>query len=352
MSQIAGDAIRAGATLTAAAMQAEARKAAADRAAEAQERINQWMIDWAKEQQGEGGAPVFMPRYARELEQQMFGEAEDIYGSTFRPVRDQRESYERIKQKYQPMFGDMISDIESGRYGEGRLDDFSPVAEARSSAARTTTDSFQQALQTRLGQIEAQQRKAGFGGTGAPTQNLMLGQQFAAQQSGAAAIANANLQNAIQEQAIRDANAQLQMGTALQAPQLSLQATQFENMVPTAMANEYMARMGVFSPYRVQRSPYSPALRAPNYAPDPSMGAAVLGGIGGLAGAWSDQQANQQLAREMQYPSQSAVMGGQPLTIGDYQSGGGASGWDPFTAYDNNNGMGWDPAGEMTAGGG
>lgn len=338
----AGDVTQAGAMMGAAGLQAQARKEAADRAAESQERINQWMIDWAKEQQGEGGAPVFMPRYARELEQQMFGEAEDIYGSTFRPVQDQRESYERIKQKYQPMFGDMISDIESGRYGEGRLKDFSPVAEARSSAARTTADSFQQALQTRLGQIQAQQRQAGFGGTGAPTQNLMLGQQFAAQQSGAAAIANANIQNALQEQAIRDANAQLQMGTALQAPQLSLQAAQFENLVPTAMANEYMARMGVFSPYRVQRSPYSPALRAPNYAPDPSMGAAILGGLGGAAGAWGDQYANLQLAKQMQYPSQSAVMGGQPMTMGSYEKGGGTSGWDPFTAYEDNYGMGYE----------
>ena len=247
---------------------------------EAQEGINKWRMDQWLQQFGEGGAPVFLPRYARDEEQRMFKEGMDIYNATYQDPEEQKALYERAKQMYMPFMERQLGDIISGQTTEDRLGYLEPVAEARLAGADVSNEAMRQAMAERTAQLQLQQRAAGLGGSGSAAQRSLLQADFAAKQASAAERANAVLANATDANTIREAELERRISTAAQAPGLVESAIRTEQMPAQAMAQNYSSRMNMFQPYHVQRGQTPPELRAPVYTPRVKSSTAIVGSVG------------------------------------------------------------------------
>jgi hypothetical protein len=259
----------------------KAVNAANRKAAEQQEAINKWRMQQWMEQFGEGGAPVFLPRYARDEEQQMFREGMDIFDATYRDPQEQRAAYERIQSMYMPFMEQQVGDIMTGKTTEDRLGYLAPVTEARLTQADVAEQAMQQAIEKRLQDLAVQQRAAGFGGAGTAAQRQMLQAQFGATQQSAAERAAAGAQNAMDTRAVQEGELERRISTAAQAPQLVQAAAGIESLPTQAMTQDYLSRLQMFQPYHVQRGQAPPQLTAHDYQPEISGKTAMLSSIGG-----------------------------------------------------------------------
>lgn len=284
-------------------MGAQAQKKAAETAAAAQREQYMAELGFAREMQGEGGTPVWIPRYGADTEQQLFRNTSDIYNTGYGyggTSAQKLASAGGISGQYSSALQNAVQGVTSGQYGAGRLADLAPVQAARLQQGKATAQAWSDALQNRLNSITAGNRRGGYGGSGTAEQRQLLGQEFGARTAAAQATSGAVLSNAMQEQQVRDENRQLALQVGMQSPEIAKALLSMQNAPIESLVANQRSLMQLYEPFRT-KSVQGPQAYTPIYASEIPWGAAAASGASQLGqtllkGYLDKQMANQYAA--------------------------------------------------------
>lgn len=173
-----------------------------------------------------------------------------------------------------------VNDLFSGANLRQRLGALAPVSAARTTQARTRFDTINQSLDEVLGRLNAAASRRGFGGTSSFDRQQLLGATLGARQQAAEALSAADLQNAMDAAALRDADVQARLANVGLPFQQAGQLANFANLPFIAAGQRASAALQPLDFFRLGTAAFQ---NQPLPAVQPTIGSA--GQIGGaLAG--------------------------------------------------------------------
>lgn len=122
--------------------------------------------------------------------------------------------YQNAVGAVQPAVGgstQAVNNLFTGNLLNQQLQEAAPVQAAVTAGAQAQRNAINTALQSQLNSINAQEAARGYQGTGSFARNRLLQSTVGAGQTAAQAMANANIQNAAQTQAIQQQNHAMQL---------------------------------------------------------------------------------------------------------------------------------------------
>lgn len=313
-------------------MQSQTQEDINKRNVSAQEQVNAEQIAFQKQLLGDQGTPVMLPWYTGGYESQtLFPAAQQIFGETA-PTAADIAQYRKIVGAEAPAFGGAqktASDIFSGAMTNERLAAEAPVETARTQVAGAQKEGILEALSARLDAIRADRARAGYTGGGTFQQNRLLSEAIPFRQAAAGASAQANLQNAASEAAIK----QLGIDTRLKSLQVPGQVAQEGvalRQIPAAA--QTAAFQNALSPLAYFRRPSSGplAISAPrsDYVASPlAAGLSSVGtGANSIANYLAMQRLSQNLYSSPDYAGAASLysanpsMGNSAQTLNDWEA--------------------------------
>lgn len=306
IAAIAAGVIGAGLGAYGASEQAGATEEAGRLNAQAQENINALLVQFAREQEGEGGKPVFLPRYTGGYEAgTLFPQAQAIYDVTGALLQgtpaEQAMRYKAIAEAAQP--GETAAqrigaDIFSGALTKERLAEQVPVEQAGARLALTQKQGILDDLVQRTNALLAADARKGYVGTGSAVQTAAQRTAIPFRQAAAATEAGQDLATVQRRAAIQEQGRQLKLQSLGLPVQLAQQQAALTNFPAQALAQAYQTRLQPFQFFQ-RRSAAPPAVKAPTYPVIPTTGQIVAQALGGTAGSLGNYFATQQLINQL-----------------------------------------------------
>lgn len=220
-------------------------------------------LDYFRQSRGSKGS-AFLPLYFGEgdtsFERVLGEDAVNTYNATKTSPWQEYAKAKEIQSAYMPMqlgARGTVENIFSGELTNESLRNAQPVMAARTAAASAQQQAINTGLQQTLNEIKAMQKQAGFSGTGSFAQNRMLNATIGANQQAAQSSAAATLQNAMEEQRIRDAGINLRLNSLDTPYRLAANEYQFMEMPQDYVTRSYLGRVEPFQFFRT-----------PNYVPN------------------------------------------------------------------------------------
>lgn len=290
-------AVGAGATVYASSQASDSAKAANQQNATNVSNTNDLNYQQFLQSRGSTGSAV-LPIYAAPAEQQLYTDTLNAYNASGGANTPTLGAYENVVGQSLPaaqLATQAANGIFNGQTVGQELNNQQPVAAANLTLAQTQKQSSLEALQQTLNNIKSIQAGKGYAGDSYTNQLLNFQARQAANTQGAQAIAEADLGNAQQTQAIQQnainrqlSNLGLPSSTAqqqinlLQAPTNALNQNQVNRQ--NLFAN---FKIGVGQPFQYQPPPLT--------TPVAGTGQQVAQGIGSLVNGVGNYAANQQL---------------------------------------------------------
>lgn len=250
---------------------------------------------------GAEGFPVFSPYYTGSFEPDvLYPAARGVFEGAFPTGADARNrllaSYKSMQTGLRPAFDagtKTVGDIFSGALTGERLASAAPVAAARKAKGATSGAAIIEGLKERLAAINANRARAGYTGGGTATELPLLRSTIGARAAAADTTAQAELENQLMFQAIKDQGVGLRLNSLDLPMQRFNQAVQFENAPNQALVEQFMRAYQPLGLFNINPETFRPA-PTPQVQAIPGIGSAVAAGIasGGntLANAYSQQQ--------------------------------------------------------------
>lgn len=301
MGLIAAAIVAAGATAYAAKSASDSSKDAqqSNQAAAASDRaLSLRMFEQAR---GANGMPVFSPYYTGTYESDtLYPAARGAFEGAFPTSQDARSKalarYKAIQLGLAPAFDagtKTVGDIFNGALTGERLASAAPVAAARKAKGATSGAAIIEGLKERLAAINANRARAGYTGGGTATELPLLRSTIGARAAAADTTAQAELENQLMFQAIKDQGVGLRLNSLDLPMQRYNQSVQFENAPNQALVEQFMRAYAPLGIFNINPETFRPA-PTPQVQAIPGIGSAVTAGIasGGnsLANYYSQQQ--------------------------------------------------------------
>lgn len=297
---IGGAVIAGGATAYASSQASKSQRKASRDAAAAQVYATDAMDRQYHQSRGSEGS-AFLAEYAKDTEAEIFRRARDTLAATSRGLGSPEEQYLRAQAdlaEYEPQFQagtDLVGEIYSGEVTDRQLAAAKPVMAARTAAAAGQKTSLLQAVQEVLNRIKAQSP----GAAGTFAQKMQLNALAPGLQAAANVEAQAAIDNAEEEQAIRNMRDTL----GLQYLNVPLQRAREQvalRLVPTeALAQAYGSQVSPLSLFNIGVGKPPQITPLPTAGPIPGIGQIVASGVGQLANTAGNYYANHQYANRL-----------------------------------------------------
>lgn len=225
-------------------------------------------LDYFRQARGSQGS-AFLPLYFGEgdtsFERVLGNDAQRAYNASKTNPWEDYAKAQALQTAYMPMqeaARGTLANIYNGELTNESLRNVAPVLAARTAAAGGQQQAIKMGLQQTLNELKAMQKQAGFSGTGSFAQNRALNATIGANQQASMAMSNANLQNAMDTQRIRDAGIGLRLSSLDQPYRMAANEYQFMEMPQDYVTRSYQNRL---QPFEFFRTPNY----APNFAPTP-----------------------------------------------------------------------------------
>lgn len=214
------------------------------------------------------GVPTSQPLYTGTAEIEAWKRANDTFNATGTAWGDpnkQISDYTAIANQSRPAIAGAtktINDLFSGARTTQRLAEQGPVNQARLNTAAAQRSAVYQNLQQRLNELKAKQANAGFVGTSTFDKSAQMREAMPFYQESANLMSVAQLQNAMDEQAIRNQDWQTAFANTNLPYDLSAKNIAFEQMPALSAASGFNQAYGVYAPFLQGQysSPSFPAL--------------------------------------------------------------------------------------------
>lgn len=308
-------------------------KSAAKQNKAAQDATNALNLQMFQESRGEGGLPVFLPRYSGGDEQEFYNQARAIFNATSPgdPAATAAR-YEQIVEAQRPAFNagtDLINSIFSGDLERQRLEQFEPVAQARNQVAAAQKQGILEGLSVRLNELSANRAKQGFTGSGSFSNNLALSSTIGARQKAAEAQAGAGLLNAADRRAIQEGNIDLGLRSLDLPVNRVQQAFNLEQLPAEAAGTAFNRRLNIFQPFRLQQGQFQYP-QPYQVSAVPGMGQILGTAVGQAGSSVGNYFANRAIANQLNPQPAAPVYQNVPVTyntqgsyLGDVNLGAG-----------------------------
>lgn len=280
---------------------------------------------------GAEGFPVFSPYYSGSFEPDvLYPAARGAFEGAFPTGADARNrllaSYKSMQAGLRPAFDagtKTVGDIFSGALTGERLGYAAPVAAARKAKGATSSAAIMAGLKERLAAINANRARAGYTGGGTATELPLLRSTIGARAAAADTTAQAELENQLMFQAIKDEGLGLRLNS-LDLPMSRFnQAVQFENAPNQALVEQFMRAYQPLGIFNINPETFRPS-PTPTVQPIPGIGSAIAAGgsvLGNsLANYYSNQQ-QQKLWQDALMRSALAYGAGSPATTATVNAG-------------------------------
>lgn len=298
--------IGAGATAYSASQASKSQRQANDANLQAARETNDLNYQLFREGRGEDGSsllPLYATRNGRPFEPELFADTMAIYDATSALTPQQQyQRYQSVMEGLAPAQAGAVQTargIFDGSLVNEAIANQQPVAQARTEAAGVRKNAGLESLQATLNEIKMIQRKKGFAGDSFGSNLVKFQARREANTMGAMDLAQAKLQNAQDESAIRQGGINTRINN-LQAP-YAMARNQIAslNAPEDALLDQQARRQQLFNAFRIGPSQfqYSPL---PAVQPVASTGQIAGQAIAGIAGAGGNFAANYWLQQQQQ----------------------------------------------------
>lgn len=292
----------------------------------------------------EGSA--FLPEYLRGAESAAGARAADTAAALRRYYGSAEDVARRgaaVADRYRPLLDEgskAISGIFSGELERKRLESAEPTFAARTALADTTRSGIMRGVLQRLNAIRTANAAKGYVGDSSASQNLGFKAAIEGNQAAGSATAAAELQNAMERQAIRDEILNLQLRSPELAGALAAQAANFETLPGQIAGQISRSETSPLDYFRIGTAPPPSQTMAPwaqeQLSPWASVAAAGQGNLSAVGRLF----ANRDLARRYGAAGGGGgggggggYYGGYPGDVGYYNYSGGYQPYDQY--YDS-----------------
>lgn len=297
---VASAGIMAAAQIAAAESAAGATKEAARLNSEAQKAVNAANLLNSKEARGLGGLPTQLPLYTGTFESgTMYPKATSLWEMATGSPRMQVQKNASIADQFRAALGGAnktATGLFTGARTNQQLAEQQPVAQARMVEAGTKRQAINSDLQQRLSELEASNANKGYVGGSTFDRSAAMRTALPFYQDAASAEAAAKMQNALDEQSIKNQNWQLAFQNLNLPSQMAMQNMQYETLPQQAAIQNYTNAYNVFSPFRLdQWTPPTATAWTGNTPVQTTLGN-VANTVGNVASSYSQNQAAQKQA--------------------------------------------------------
>lgn len=203
----------------------------------------------------EGTSSAILPLYLSSSEADASQRAADIY-KVLASIDPQKayEDYQAIMARYQPQFAateKLGSDIFNNNLTNELLSYEAPVAASRLEGVQTRKNAALEALQQTLNEIDSIQSRKGYTGDSLGSNLLKFNARARIASGSAQDLANAKLQNAQDEQAIKTSGVNLKLGNINLPDQLLQSAFARTDLPAQTLSKSYQTSLTPFSMFNL-----------------------------------------------------------------------------------------------------
>lgn len=285
----------------------------------------------------EGGVSSLLPFYGDEVG--LYRDAKDYYDATKAITGTPQEQILRYKNtidRYGPVFnagGDLISSIYSGDMLANRLAENQPVAGARRAVAQGQQQGVLEGLLRRINELKTERKLQGYTGGGSFEEQQLLAGTIGARQKASEVMTRAELENAMEERSIREAQRELGLRSLDLPLARAKQALELETL-PLRTANELAsARMAPFDFFRIGPGQVMRPTANPTVTAIPNLGQIIGQGVATSAGTLGNYYMNQQLIKQLNArtvaPTASPAVTGTGATLPTFDYSNYGVNYDP-----------------------
>lgn len=309
---------------------AKAQKYAADQNLTAQRETNAQNLEIFHDSRGAGGSAL-LPEYLKYAEAELGGGAVDVARALFGygggPAQRIADA-EGTLARYNPALeaGDnLVYDLSTGKVGNDRTAALAPVKAARTGLAKGRAAAINQSLDETLAGLRAAGAARGFRGGSTFETNRALAATSGARTAAAGELGQANLDNALADQALSDSNLQMLLQSLDLPFARGQQRLAFNNLPMASVADSYSSAMTPLNFFRMGggNPPYASAPQMPVIPNTGQLAGAAVAGLGQNLGQYFAQQQMMQELSNYFRPQASYLGNGSWMGPGGMPAGGG-----------------------------